>query len=631
MSDTAKTFDFFISYNAADRAWAEWIAWQLEASGYSASLQAWDILTGNNFPLEMQRMLNEARHVIPVLSPDYLQATFPRTEWAAAFAKDPTGEKRLLLPVRVREVELSGLFQSITYTDLVGLAEVDARRRLLDIVNTRLKPTEPPPYPGTARSDLRPPPFPLTLEPRTGTVRPHPGESSAERRTELLKHHVRASVAPLRRASPRLPAELIKESDSDPSDLLRLFADLARLPTVPQQLEVARARRFAELYARSRAELESQLFSLSILRIVVDGHVALPTNGALRVYDAGCATGGLRTVLSCLEDTRQQCEFQYVGQDNNPDWKPLFEVEPGVFLQATLPEVRTDHGLFDLVTCVNTLHLFGANPLLIASAVQGFNMILLPRGLCVLIVPEKEAQPGMLDLLEEIAQRAYFEVLTASRYRIKHRLNDDDARNVATFLVVVGRKRADVEKRTARSLFVASRHRAGLSTDSEGLEELTSEIAALESGLLDLMSEEHPNIRFLRSALVDAADRSRRGSLPSRSNATQEVRRANLALSELLLVGTPGSEVADAVAEYFHALITWTVSAHPDTNVEALIAQVIPKVRLILQQTNPDARIRMANLNTEQVAKLLRNLFEVCTHEGIDLRAAVGQESSPWV
>ncbi len=31
--DTDK--DFFISYNKADREWAEWIAWQLEEEGYT--------------------------------------------------------------------------------------------------------------------------------------------------------------------------------------------------------------------------------------------------------------------------------------------------------------------------------------------------------------------------------------------------------------------------------------------------------------------------------------------------------------------------------------------------------------------------------------------------------------------
>ena len=34
--------DFFISYSGADRSWAEWIAWQLEAAGYTAVIQAWD-------------------------------------------------------------------------------------------------------------------------------------------------------------------------------------------------------------------------------------------------------------------------------------------------------------------------------------------------------------------------------------------------------------------------------------------------------------------------------------------------------------------------------------------------------------------------------------------------------------
>ena len=27
-------YDFFITYTSADRAWAEWIAWQLKSAGY---------------------------------------------------------------------------------------------------------------------------------------------------------------------------------------------------------------------------------------------------------------------------------------------------------------------------------------------------------------------------------------------------------------------------------------------------------------------------------------------------------------------------------------------------------------------------------------------------------------------
>jgi hypothetical protein len=31
--------DFFVSFNSADRAWADWIAWTLEEAGYQAAYQ----------------------------------------------------------------------------------------------------------------------------------------------------------------------------------------------------------------------------------------------------------------------------------------------------------------------------------------------------------------------------------------------------------------------------------------------------------------------------------------------------------------------------------------------------------------------------------------------------------------
>jgi hypothetical protein len=56
MHDTTTTpKDFLISYNTADQAWAEWIAWQLEAAGYSIHFDAWDVRPGMNFVLEMDR------------------------------------------------------------------------------------------------------------------------------------------------------------------------------------------------------------------------------------------------------------------------------------------------------------------------------------------------------------------------------------------------------------------------------------------------------------------------------------------------------------------------------------------------------------------------------------------------
>ena len=60
-----------------------------------------------------------------------------KPEWAAAFAQDPTGTKRILIPVRDREWERTGLLKQISYLDLAGFNEVEARKGLLAGVNRR--------------------------------------------------------------------------------------------------------------------------------------------------------------------------------------------------------------------------------------------------------------------------------------------------------------------------------------------------------------------------------------------------------------------------------------------------------------------------------------------------------------
>src|SRR5215470_1921748 len=122
----------FISYNRADRDWAEWIAGTIETSGYKSIIQAWDFRPGENFVLRMQQATAEADITIAVLSEAYLKAEFTQPEWAAAFAQDPTGEKRQLIPVRVSPCSLRGLLKPIIYIDLVNLGEQDAQRALID-------------------------------------------------------------------------------------------------------------------------------------------------------------------------------------------------------------------------------------------------------------------------------------------------------------------------------------------------------------------------------------------------------------------------------------------------------------------------------------------------------------------
>lgn len=144
-----RAVDFFISYTKADLAWAEWIAWHLEAAGYTTVIQAWDFRPGSNFVLEMDKASKQAEQTVAVLSPSYLDAAYTHPEWASAFALDPKGEKSLLLPVRVLDCELRGLLAQVIYIDLVGLGEDDARSRLLAQVRRgRSKPQLKPVFPG---------------------------------------------------------------------------------------------------------------------------------------------------------------------------------------------------------------------------------------------------------------------------------------------------------------------------------------------------------------------------------------------------------------------------------------------------------------------------------------------------
>ncbi len=154
--------DFFISYNRADRQWAEWLAWTLEEAGYSVVIEAWDFRPGGNLVVEMHRAASDTRSTAVVLSPEYLAAEYTHPEWAAAFSCDPQGRKRKLIPFRVAECDPDGLLRSVIYVDLVGLGKEEAKLAVLDALKDRLKPDHEPDFPRPSDRGEEPAPFPPT-------------------------------------------------------------------------------------------------------------------------------------------------------------------------------------------------------------------------------------------------------------------------------------------------------------------------------------------------------------------------------------------------------------------------------------------------------------------------------------
>jgi hypothetical protein len=107
--------DFSTSYTKADQAWAEWIAWTLEAAGYSTVIQAWDFRPGSNFVLEIQRAATEANRTIAVLVAKVFEICLYPTGRGAAFAQDTEGKTQKLIPVRIAACELTGILATIVF------------------------------------------------------------------------------------------------------------------------------------------------------------------------------------------------------------------------------------------------------------------------------------------------------------------------------------------------------------------------------------------------------------------------------------------------------------------------------------------------------------------------------------
>jgi TIR domain-containing protein len=83
--------DFSVSYTQADRAWAEWITWQLNNAGQRIVLQAWDFGPGSDWVHQMHNAAATAKRTIAVLSGPVCSrySVYGEAGWRAAWAKDP--------------------------------------------------------------------------------------------------------------------------------------------------------------------------------------------------------------------------------------------------------------------------------------------------------------------------------------------------------------------------------------------------------------------------------------------------------------------------------------------------------------------------------------------------------------
>ncbi len=144
--------DFFVSHAGADRAWAEWVAWQLTDAGFSVELDVWDWAAGRNFVAAMSDALDRCERMVALFSVAYFdRSRYTTEEWSASALHVLGGDEGRLVPVRVEAVPadvVPAVLRSLAYRDVFGVGEDQARRALLEAVQPAGRPAGKPPFPG---------------------------------------------------------------------------------------------------------------------------------------------------------------------------------------------------------------------------------------------------------------------------------------------------------------------------------------------------------------------------------------------------------------------------------------------------------------------------------------------------
>ena len=145
--------DFFVSHAGADRAWAEWVAWQLTDAGYTVELDVWDWAAGQNFVTAISDALGRCDRVLALFSAAYFdRSRYTTEEWTAATVRVPGSGEHRLVPVRVQEVpaaDVPEVLRPLVCRDLFGVGEEQARRVLLEAVAGPRRPDSRPVFPGS--------------------------------------------------------------------------------------------------------------------------------------------------------------------------------------------------------------------------------------------------------------------------------------------------------------------------------------------------------------------------------------------------------------------------------------------------------------------------------------------------
>jgi len=147
MADFA--YDVFLSHNRAQKDWTRDLARRLRDEGFEVWFDEWCLRGGENWIVGLRRGVKESRHVVFVVSPESMDAVWPRFEVYLSIFLDPAADDRKLIPIIHTRCdlpeEIGGFHHCPDFSETHGnplLYDFKLARLMADLDPSRERPTD---------------------------------------------------------------------------------------------------------------------------------------------------------------------------------------------------------------------------------------------------------------------------------------------------------------------------------------------------------------------------------------------------------------------------------------------------------------------------------------------------------
>jgi hypothetical protein len=447
-----------------------------------------------------------------------------------------------------------------------------------------------------------------------------------DRIEDIRRNSEDASFTRLLPSDPKIPSELIKDPNDNlgEPEVIPFLAKLTAISGIQSQKQEAIEKGWIGLYSGSWNERELELIGYWLYKKFLRKNATISS-----VYDVGSAHFGQYFALLAFlnKDQRNPSQkFSYFAQDFLEGWGEKMGPVNGEFFPISLPSVK-DGVQVDLVVCMHTLNIMAQNPLAIYASLFSFNRILKNNGHCIITVPERDSLPGMLDLLEKTAIDANFDIIESDKYRVRHTLTKEPF-NISTFSFLFLKKKKDINDKERKKLIETSLQKDRLIENNFPKNHEKYSIAepclSLETGLKQILGERNPYFRLFLSTLEMLYEKNTFPSL-NEEICRQKIRVSIQKIDIYLLnanVSNREQKLRKAANCYFYWLVINILILKKGTPYRSLSQEVYHTVHDVFYGSK-DIRVHLDALDVAQIARLLKNLFEICQSEKIDLKLGI--------